>query len=48
MKLALQNGEIDMAFQTFTPTELTSLTKAKGIKVHTGPGGRHPLPRAST
>ena len=39
MKLALQNGEIDMAFQTFTPTELTSLTKAKGIKVNTGPGG---------
>ena len=39
MKLALQNGEIDMAFQTFTPTELTSLTKAKGLKVHTGPGG---------
>lgn len=39
MKLALQRGEIDMAFQTFTPTELTSLTKAKGIKVQTGPGG---------
>jgi peptide/nickel transport system substrate-binding protein len=39
MKLALQRGEIDMAFQTFTPTELTSLTRAKGITVHTGPGG---------
>lgn len=39
MKLALQRGEIDMAFQTFTPTELTSLAKAKGITVHTGPGG---------
>ena len=39
MKLALQNGEIDMAFQTFTPTELTSLTKAKGLEVYTGPGG---------
>ena len=25
MKLALERGEIDMAFQTFTPTELTSL-----------------------
>lgn len=34
MKLALQRGEIDMAFQTFTPTELASLQKAKGIKVH--------------
>jgi peptide/nickel transport system substrate-binding protein len=39
MKLALQNGDIDMAFQTFTPTELTSLQKAKGIRVYTGPGG---------
>ena len=38
MKLALQNGEIDMAFRDFTPTELTSLGKAKGIKVHTGNG----------
>jgi peptide/nickel transport system substrate-binding protein len=39
MKLALQRGEIDMAFQTFTPTELASLGKANGITVHTGPGG---------
>jgi peptide/nickel transport system substrate-binding protein len=39
MKLALQRGEIDMAFQTFTPTELVSLQKAKGLKVYTGPGG---------
>ena len=39
MKLALQKGEIDMAYQTFTPTELTSLQKAKGIRVYTGPGG---------
>jgi peptide/nickel transport system substrate-binding protein len=38
MKLALQQGEIDMAFQTFTPTELTSLKKAKGVKVHSGNG----------
>jgi peptide/nickel transport system substrate-binding protein len=38
MKLALQRGEIDMAFQTFTPTELTSLGKVKGVKVHKGPG----------
>jgi len=38
MKLALQRGEIDMAFQTFTPTELASLAKAKGIRVHKGNG----------
>jgi peptide/nickel transport system substrate-binding protein len=39
MKLALQRGEIDMAFQTFTPTELSSLQEASGLKVFTGPGG---------
>jgi peptide/nickel transport system substrate-binding protein len=38
MKLAVQRGEIDMAFQTFTPTELVSLRKAKGIRVHVGNG----------
>jgi peptide/nickel transport system substrate-binding protein len=38
MKLALQRGDIDMAFQTFTPTELNSLSEAKGLKVYTGPG----------
>ncbi|MDH4177866.1 MAG: ABC transporter substrate-binding protein [Thermoleophilia bacterium] len=38
MKLALERGEIDMAFQTFTPTELASLQKAKNIRVHQGPG----------
>jgi peptide/nickel transport system substrate-binding protein len=38
MKLALQRGEIDMAFRDFTPTELLSLGKASGIKVHTGNG----------
>ncbi|HXH95925.1 MAG TPA: ABC transporter substrate-binding protein [Gaiellaceae bacterium] len=36
MKLALEKGDIDMAFQTFTPTELLSLQKEKGIKVHQG------------
>ena len=39
MKLALQKGEIDMAYQTFTPTELQSLQHAKGIKVYLGAGG---------
>jgi peptide/nickel transport system substrate-binding protein len=38
MKLALQRKDIDMAFQSFTPTELTSLQRAKGIKVHKGAG----------
>ena len=45
MKLALQRGEIDMAFRDFTPTELLSLGKASGIKVHAGNGVGHPLPR---
>jgi peptide/nickel transport system substrate-binding protein len=38
MKLALQRGEIDMAFRDFTPTELISLGKVSGIKVHAGNG----------
>jgi peptide/nickel transport system substrate-binding protein len=38
MKLALQRGEIDMSFRDFTPTELLSLGKASGIKVHAGNG----------
>lgn len=38
MKLALERGEIDMAFQTFTPTELASLAKARNVKVHQGQG----------
>jgi peptide/nickel transport system substrate-binding protein len=40
MKLALQRGDIDMAFPgtNFTPTELVSLRSAKGVKVHTGNG----------
>src|SRR5574337_47410 len=38
MKLALQQGAIDMAFRDFTPVELGSLAKAKGIVVHKGNG----------
>src|SRR2546422_161830 len=38
MKLALQRGDIDMAFRDFTPTEYGALAKAKGIVVHTGKG----------
>ena len=38
MKLAVERGEIDMAFQTFTPTELTSLARARNVRVFQGPG----------
>jgi peptide/nickel transport system substrate-binding protein len=38
MKLALAKGEIDMAFRDFTPTELGSLRKTKGVVVHEGNG----------
>jgi peptide/nickel transport system substrate-binding protein len=38
MKLGLERGEIDMAFQTFTPTELGSLAENKSIKVYQGQG----------
>ena len=38
MKLAIERGEIDMAFQTFTPTELASLGRASNIRVYQGQG----------
>ncbi|HKG43989.1 MAG TPA: ABC transporter substrate-binding protein [Gaiellaceae bacterium] len=38
MKLALTRKDIDMAFRDFTPTELVSLQKTKGIVVHKGSG----------
>jgi peptide/nickel transport system substrate-binding protein len=38
MKLDLQKGNLDMAFQTFTPTEIASLKHAKGVQVHSAPG----------
>ena len=40
MKLAIQRGEIDMSYQSFTPTEITSLQKQKGLRVYKGAGGR--------
>jgi peptide/nickel transport system substrate-binding protein len=40
MKLALQRGEIDMSYQSFTPNEISSLQKQKGLRVYNGPGGR--------
>ncbi len=38
MKLALENKNIDMAFQSFTPTELGSLQNDSGLVVHKGKG----------
>ena len=38
MKLALQKGEIDMAFRDFTPTEYTALGKTSGVKVYKSKG----------
>jgi len=38
MKLGLERGEIDMAFQTFTPTELNSLDRNRNVRVFQGPG----------
>ena len=39
MKLALQKGEIDMAFRDFTPTELlVARRRQNGIMVHAGNG----------
>lgn len=40
MKLAIQRGEIDMSYQSFTPTEITSLQKQRGLRVYSGAGGR--------
>lgn len=38
MKLALEQGSIDMAFETFTPQEISSLRTEKGIVVNSAPG----------
>jgi peptide/nickel transport system substrate-binding protein len=38
MKLGLERGEIDMAYQTFTPTELGSLAENKNVRVYQGQG----------
>jgi peptide/nickel transport system substrate-binding protein len=39
MKLDVQNGKIDVAWRSLTPTDIDSLGKAKGVKVHKGAGG---------
>ncbi|HLX32007.1 MAG TPA: ABC transporter substrate-binding protein [Gaiellaceae bacterium] len=38
MKLALQQKTLDMAFQTFTPTEIAAMGKNKSLTVHSGHG----------
>lgn len=39
MKLDVQNGEIDVAYRSLTPTDLDDLKKSDAVDVHTGPGG---------
>jgi peptide/nickel transport system substrate-binding protein len=38
MKLGLERGEIDMAYQTFTPTEIVSLAENSNLNVFQGQG----------
>src|SRR5581483_6258357 len=38
MKLDLQKGAIDMAFDAFAPTEVTSLRKSSSVSVLVGAG----------
>jgi peptide/nickel transport system substrate-binding protein len=38
MKLALEQNNLDMAFQTFTPTEIAAMKKEKSLTVHSAPG----------
>lgn len=39
LKLALEQGEIDIGWRTFTPTDVSSLEGAEGLNVLEGPGG---------
>jgi peptide/nickel transport system substrate-binding protein len=39
LKLDVQNGKIDVAWRSLTPTDIASLEKADGVKVHKGDGG---------
>jgi peptide/nickel transport system substrate-binding protein len=38
MKLDLEKGNLDMAFQTFTPTEISAMQKESSLAVHSGHG----------
>jgi len=39
LKLDVQNGDIDVAFRSLTPTDIASLEKNDKVKVHKGAGG---------
>ena len=39
LKMAVQQGQIDVAFRSLTPTDISDLSKDKKVKVVTGPGG---------
>ncbi len=38
LKLAIEQGEVDVAWRSFTPTEAEDLRGAEGVQVLTGPG----------
>lgn len=39
LKMAVQQGQIDVAFRSLTPTDIADLATDKKVKVVTGPGG---------
>ena len=39
LKLDVQNGKIDVAWRSLTPTDIESLEGTEGLTVHEGPGG---------
>ena len=39
LKMAVQQGQIDVAYRSLTPTDISDLSKDKKVKVFTGPGG---------
>lgn len=38
LKLAIERGDVDVAYRSFTPTDVKSLSKNKNVRVVTGPG----------
>ncbi|OZG58238.1 peptide ABC transporter substrate-binding protein [Bifidobacterium tissieri] len=39
LKLAVQQGQVDVAYRTLTPTDIADLRKDANVRVVTGPGG---------
>lgn len=39
LKLAVQEGQVDIAYRSLTPTDISSLSKNRKVKVIKGPGG---------